>query len=887
LSLQKKIVALFLTLGVVFAVGSYAGLRAFVLPAFDEFEQASAAENLERVRRALDTDLHSLQIVNREYSMWNQTHDFVLGRRDSYIEENLDPVFWANTRINGMAFVDTSGKIVWSRLFDATLQNEMSLQAEWMRPIDAANPLATHASIDSVKLAIVRGRTTPWMVSSLPVLRSNGDGPIAGALFVIRALDQGEVARLSRETGVHLNFSDMADALLPDALRDDAPATSYDIHWRATGDQITGYQVFDDEYGEPAFVLEVSTPRTITSIGNDTIATALLFFVAATVVFLLGGWIFTRRTIVSPVGSLTEHIISIRDSGDLENSVELARSDEIGMLQMEFAGLLRKLGKAQRELEGARDQALAVSNAKSDFLAKISHEIRTPMNGVLGMIELLSNTPLDRVQKRYMHSIQESAGSLLDLLSDILDFSKIEAGKLRLENRPFDLHKFVADVADSMAGLAEKKGLRLNNILPDDPTLNVEGDPVRLRQVLTNLLGNAIKFTDRGSILLRVTADQDADDYDLVTFEVIDTGIGIAPRKHRQIFESFAQADGSTTRRFGGTGLGLAISKQLVEMMGAELCVESEPGEGARFWFTVRMRVDRKGEMSVIDQTFSHIYGQLEAEVESSQPLQGRVLVAEDNEVNQAVAVGMLESMGVEAEVVADGREAVNAFREKQFDAILMDCQMPELDGYEAAAEIRALESACRRAPARIIAVTANALAGDMEKCIEAGMDDYLRKPYKSEQLHAALSKILPAGQVRQAGPSEQPLPPVFGMYEPDEAGVIDSSALDSLAALPHADNKGLVNQVIQTYINSSLDQMTRLGEAIDRADSDCIRTAAHSLKSSSANVGAVRLAELCASVETSTRASDRASAVTLQRQIKEEYPRVIEALRSRIEDAA
>jgi signal transduction histidine kinase/CheY-like chemotaxis protein/HPt (histidine-containing phosphotransfer) domain-containing protein len=887
LSLQKKIVALFLTLGVVFAVGSYAGLRAFVLPAFDEFEQASAAENLERVRRALDTDLHSLQIVNREYSMWNQTHDFVLGRRDSYIEENLDPVFWANTRINGMAFVDTSGKIVWSRLFDATLQNEMSLQAEWMRPIDAANPLATHASIDSVKLAIVRGRTTPWMVSSLPVLRSNGDGPIAGALFVIRALDQGEVARLSRETGVHLNFSDMADALLPDALRDDAPATSYDIHWRATGDQITGYQVFDDEYGEPAFVLEVSTPRTITSIGNDTIATALLFFVAATVVFLLGGWIFTRRTIVSPVGSLTEHIISIRDSGDLENSVELARSDEIGMLQMEFAGLLRKLGKAQRELEGARDQALAVSNAKSDFLAKISHEIRTPMNGVLGMIELLSNTPLDRVQKRYMHSIQESAGSLLDLLSDILDFSKIEAGKLRLENRPFDLHKFVAEVADSMAGLAEKKGLRLNNILPDDPTLNVEGDPVRLRQVLTNLLGNAIKFTDRGSILLRVTADQDADDYDLVTFEVIDTGIGIAPRKHRQIFESFAQADGSTTRRFGGTGLGLAISKQLVEMMGAELCVESEPGEGARFWFTVRMRVDRKGEMSVIDQTFSHIYGQLEAEVESSQPLQGRVLVAEDNEVNQAVAVGMLESMGVEAEVVADGREAVNAFREKQFDAILMDCQMPELDGYEAAAEIRALESACRRAPARIIAVTANALAGDMEKCIEAGMDDYLRKPYKSEQLHAALSKILPAGQVRQAGPSEQPMPPVFGMYEPDEAGVIDSSALDSLAALPHADNKGLVNQVIQTYINSSLDQMTRLGEAIDRADSDCIRTAAHSLKSSSANVGAVRLAELCASVETSTRASDRASAVTLQRQIKEEYPRVIEALRSRIEDAA
>jgi signal transduction histidine kinase/DNA-binding NarL/FixJ family response regulator len=595
-----------------------------------------------------------------------------------------------------------------------------------------------------------------------------------------------------------------------------------------------------------------------------------------------------RSLIVAPVESLTCHIRNIRKTGDLEQSLQSARDDEIGVLEQEFGNLARSLGTTRQELESARDKALAISNAKSDFLAKMSHEIRTPMNGVLGMIELLGNTPLDKAQKRYMHSISHSADTLLDIISDILDFSKMDAGKLALEIRPFNLNSFITDITDSLSGLADRRGLRLNNIAPEGPPINVEGDSLRLRQILTNLIGNAIKFTEQGGVLLRVSSEPDAGEFEYVTFEVIDTGIGISPRKQQHIFNSFAQADGSTTRRYGGTGLGLAISKQLVEMMGGAIKLQSDPDEGSNFSFTLRLRADRKGDMTGIEKTFTHVYGELDGNESALQPLRGRVLVAEDNAVNQAVAVGMLDAMGVESIVAKDGQEAVDLFKSQPFDAVLMDCQMPVLDGFQAAREIRRIESLSKTDPVRIIAVTANAMAGDMEKCIAAGMDDYLRKPYKGEQLNAALIRVLQPGEAPKEIEAEPESPVVLDRFIEDSVTeAIDDSALESLSTLPQAGDHDLVNQVIQTYINTSMDLMTRLGEAIDRSDSEYIRSAAHSLKSSSANVGAIKLAELCASMETSTRKSDRATAVTLQRQIREEYPRVIKSLKRKLSAAA
>lgn len=882
MSLQKKIVSLFLVLGLVFSLGSYLGLRTFVLPIFEDFEQASADQNLDRVSRALQAELNALEVVNREYSEWDHTHEYASGTRPGYVDENLDVSYWTNIDIHGMLFFDLEGQLLWGSIVDPAVKNKLSIETELVHPLGREHPLLGPKRTQSAILGLMQTRTAPLLVSSLPIMKSNGNGPPAGSLVVVRFLDPALVEELGHRAGVQASFRS-AGELGPGEVAADGSTL-----WIRNGDAMTGREGIADIFGNLAFVLEVAAPRTISAIGNDTIKTTLLFFVAATMLFLLGGWIFTRRLIVTPVGALTRHIHKIRETGDLTQTPDSGREDEIGLLQREFGRLAERLGNAQCELESARDQALAVSNAKSDFFAKMSHEIRTPLNGVLGMLELLSNTPLDRVQKRYMQSIRESADTLLDIISDILDFSKIEAGKLTLEHRAFNLNTFVSDVTDSLAALAAQKGLQLNHIAPDGPPVNIEADPIRLRQILTNLLGNAIKFTERGGVLLKVSSSLDVGDFESFTFEVVDTGIGIAPHKQQQIFNSFAQEDASTTRRYGGTGLGLSISKQLVEMMGGEITVQSAPGKGSTFSFTLRLRADRKGAMSSIEDTFTHIYGELDAANSAVAPLEGKVLVAEDNAVNQAVAQGLLESIGVESKVVSNGQEAVDAFMTGRYDAILMDCQMPLLDGYQATEEIRRIESRRHRDPIRVVAVTANVLAGDMEKCIASGMDDYLRKPYSGEQLHAALAKVLPPGVAAahhelKADPDLNPGVPV---PQPD-GEALDDRVLDSLAALPLAGDKSLVNQVIQTYINSSLDLMTRLGEAIDRGDAECIRTAAHSLKSSSANVGAVRLAELCASIETSTRASDRASAVTLQRQIKNEYPRVIAALRRRIEVAA
>jgi signal transduction histidine kinase/CheY-like chemotaxis protein/HPt (histidine-containing phosphotransfer) domain-containing protein len=876
MSLQKKIVILFMTLGAVFAFGSYAGLSAFVFPTFERFEQNSATASLSRVQRALDAELHALEVINREYSEWDHTYAYVQGRRDSYVEENLDIAYWTNIDINAMFYFDLDGRLIWGAIVDESITNELPIESELLQPLDSDHPLLHHRESPGVYNGILQAKSAPLLVSSRPILTSSADGPPAGTLVIGRFLNDEMVQELGMRASVEATLHAVDHANTPN------------VTWSYSSDTAIGRQVLADVFGAPSFILEVTMPRAITAIGKNTIATALGYFVAATGLFLLGGWLFMRSLIVAPVESLTCHIRNIRKTGDLEQSLQSARDDEIGVLEQEFGNLARSLGTTRQELESARDKALAISNAKSDFLAKMSHEIRTPMNGVLGMIELLGNTPLDKAQKRYMHSISHSADTLLDIISDILDFSKMDAGKLALEIRPFNLNSFITDITDSLSGLADRRGLRLNNIAPEGPPINVEGDSLRLRQILTNLIGNAIKFTEQGGVLLRVSSEPDAGEFEYVTFEVIDTGIGISPRKQQHIFNSFAQADGSTTRRYGGTGLGLAISKQLVEMMGGAIKLQSDPDEGSNFSFTLRLRADRKGDMTGIEKTFTHVYGELDGNESALQPLRGRVLVAEDNAVNQAVAVGMLDAMGVESIVAKDGQEAVDLFKSQPFDAVLMDCQMPVLDGFQAAREIRRIESLSKTDPVRIIAMTANAMAGDMEKCIAAGMDDYLRKPYKGEQLNAALMRVLQPGEAPKEIEAEPESPVVLDRFIEDSVTeAIDDSALESLSTLPQAGDHDLVNQVIQTYINTSMDLMTRLGEAIDRSDSEYIRSAAHSLKSSSANVGAIKLAELCASMETSTRKSDRATAVTLQRQIREEYPRVIKSLKRKLSAAA
>jgi signal transduction histidine kinase/ActR/RegA family two-component response regulator len=384
----------------------------------------------------------------------------------------------------------------------------------------------------------------------------------------------------------------------------------------------------------------------------------------------------------------------------------------------------------QAELARARDAAEHASRAKSAFLANMSHEIRTPMHGILGMADLMHATTRDPVQRGYVETIRRSGRGLLSLLNDVLDLSKIEAGKLDVEVQPFGPRALVDEVIDMMAARAGEKDLSLAaEVDPAVPAL-VRGDPLRLRQVLANLVGNAVKFTERGAVTVRVRAREGH-----LRFEVQDTGVGLDTAQAARLFHPFEQADATTTRRFGGTGLGLAISRQLVELMAGTIGVDSSPGAGATFWF----------ELPLVAATQPEAPAAAPKSAPAPCPAPGAtrpcILLAEDNALNRLFAETVLRSFGVDVVVAEDGREAIERACARRFSLILMDCQMPRVDGYEATAAIRRHERETGAPRTPIVALTANAMAQDRDRCLAAGMDGFLAKPFQSAELESTVDR--------------------------------------------------------------------------------------------------------------------------------------------------
>ncbi|NHZ35517.1 response regulator [Massilia rubra] len=767
-----------------------------------------------------------------------------------------------------------------------------------------------------------------------------------------------------------------------------------------------------------------------------------------------------KASIADPVAKLINAAQKVSASQNYNLRIAHERTDEMGSLIDSFNAMLaqiegrgaalthhrdeleRQVSVRTEQLEKAKNAAEAASRAKSAFLATMSHEIRTPMNGVLGMTEMLLSTSLNDTQRNYTKLVKRSGEHLLVIINDILDFSKIEAGKLSIEYINFNLWDLLDDINTIYTPQAQAKGIALDFAIANDIPIAICGDPNRLRQIMANLIGNALKFTERGQILAKVDVETEDGASVGLRFEVHDTGIGVSREARSRIFDAFSQADSSTTRKYGGTGLGLAISRQLVELMGGKIGVDNASPHGSIFWFTVsfdKRRVDpnmldaslrmtegmrvlivdeqaasraslerqlaewqvasdsavsaadavdrllaaahagRPYEVAIVDMDLERTSGlSLAAGIKgdpatsatrimlisdnrlAADPVQRRdagvayqlikparaadlfecimtrprgkpasalaaapvarapaapagrklrrqrVLLAEDNPVNVEVATAMLDSLGLGVYCARNGAEALAAARTDGYDVVLMDCQMPVMDGFAATAEIRRHERECGRARTLpIIAITANALQGDQEACLAAGMDDYLSKPFTQQELATVLGRwiTLPLpGSVhhdeRPAPPPAAPAPPArtapAALVAPAHGAVlregavqrdvINRHALENIRALSKERGDALVQRVIAAYVGDTPQHLNTLRQAIAGVDPGNLRKIAHSLKSSSANVGAETLAQMCKDMETLGRTDTTEGASGILTDMEREFKAVCHSLHALLE---
>ncbi|MBI3556959.1 MAG: response regulator [Deltaproteobacteria bacterium] len=522
--------------------------------------------------------------------------------------------------------------------------------------------------------------------------------------------------------------------------------------------------------------------------------------------------------------------------------------------------------RVESDLMSVRESALLAASVKSDFLANMSHEIRTPLNAVIGMASLVLDTRLNAKQRDYIDTIKRSGDALLTLINDILDFSKIEAGKLTLEVLDFDIRTLIRNSLELVALSAKNKKIGFSTHLDPEIPFALRGDSGRLLQILINLLSNAVKFTESGDITVSIISENILRDRVILRFEINDTGPGMSQETLEKLFHPFTQGDNSTARKYGGTGLGLSICKRLIDLMNGEIGATSKTGHGSTFWFRVPLEFAQNSIVITAP-------AQSKPTPPSRRRKAKRILIAEDNAANQKVVQRFLEKLGYGADTVANGQEAVTAIRQKPYDLVLMDCQMPEMDGYQASIKIRSNEHADGRARVPILALTAHALAGDREKCLAAGMDDYLSKPVELTSLDQAVQKWTSASKRRALGSASRPMPKTLT--------TLDHEYIRQLQDLTADGKPDLFVEVSDIYMHAAADRVEKIKTAFARNDFEALSREAHGMRSTAFSVGARLMSEICENLERLAKnGGPHRSKAELLRALEFEHDEVLRELR-------